>query len=241
MSPKKTAISVALGAALMSASGCMTAYKNSIGANTLQVYNRVYVTDFNTAWQAVLDAMKSIRLDVTNREGGFLQSRWMDNTKEKNFADGDGSTAPYMRAQYRFKVTVAKGVYNRVKAVKITVQREQFVQRDALDDLHAMPSDSIEENTLLYRIGRIINVKTRLAKLEEYNTKLEIQKATAGSSAAPSTDVPAPPAEEGDLSAPEMPADSGASAAPPPPESDGGPAPTDPNDPNFIPEPPPGG
>lgn len=203
-------------AATIGATGCMTAYKKSVGANTQSNFNRVYATDFNTAWQAVLDSMKSVRLDVTNREAGFLQSRWMDNTKEKNFTDGDGSTDLYMRAQYRFKVTVAKGVYNGVNAIKVTVQREQFAQRDALDDFHPLESDSIEENTLLYRIGRIISVKTRLAKLEEYNTKLEIQKAAAASAAeapAPADDQAPPPPDSGtDAEAP-------AGEIPPPPES----------------------
>jgi hypothetical protein len=217
-----------LVAVLIGASGCMTAYKKSVGASTLQNFNRVYVTDFDTAWQAVLDAMKSIRLDVTNREAGFLQSRWMDNTREKNFSDGDGSTAPYMRAQYRFKVSVAKGVYNRKNAIKITVQREQFAQRDALDDFHPLESDSIEENTLLYRIGRIISIRTRLARLEEARTKAEIQKAATESAApaeAPATDDSAP--AESDVS-PESPAssDSGGTESldapeiPPPPASE---------------------
>lgn len=183
---------------LIGSSGCMTAYKKSVGANTRSSFSRVYSTDFNTAWQSVLDAMKSIRLDVTNREAGFLQSRWMDNTKEKNFSDSDGSTAPYMRAQYRFKVSVAKGVFSGVSAVKVAVVREQFAQRDALDDFRPLESDSIEENTLLYRIGRIIALKTRLAKLEEARTKAEIQRASGNGvvDPAPSTgedEVPAPP------------------------------------------------
>lgn len=188
-----------LAGALYGFSGCMTAYKKSVGASTQSSFTRVYSTDFNTAWQSVLDSMKSIRLDVTNREAGFLQTRWMDNTKEKNFSDGDGSTAPYMRAQYRFKVSVAKGVYHQVDAIKVSVVREQFAQRDALDDFRPIESDSIEENTLLYRIGRIINVRMRLAKLEEYQTKLDIQKAAGGEStlATPAPEeTPAPVPDE---------------------------------------------
>ena len=158
-------------------SSCMTAYKKSVGANTQASFNRVYATDFNTAWQSVLDAMKSIRLDVSNRDAGFIESRWMDNTKEKNFSDGDGSTAPYMRAQYRFKVSLSKGVYQKTAAIKVTVQREQFAQRDPLDDFRPLESDSIEENTLLYRIGRIILLRTRLAKIEEDQTQSELKKA----------------------------------------------------------------
>jgi hypothetical protein len=218
----KSAGSAAFLAVLLVTSGCMTAYKKSVGANTRQSYSRVYKTDFNTAWQAVLDAMKSIRLDVTNREAGFLQSRWMDNTKEKNFSDGDGSTAPYMRAQYRFKVSVAPGIYHQVKAIKITVRREQFAQRDALDDFHPLESDSIEENTLLYRIGRIISVKTRLARLEEYQTKLEIQKAAAASAAEapPNGDEPPLPPSSESTSDESAPPDSGSVDIPPPPESE---------------------
>lgn len=172
--PKSTAAFLFLSSLLIANSGCMTAYKRSVGANTQNVYRRIYATDMNIAWQASLDALKSTRLDVTNREAGFLQTRWMDNTKEKNFTDGDGSTAPYMKAQYRFKLSLAPGLYQGRNAVKITVQREQVVQRDALDDFRPLESDSIEENTLLYRIGRIIALKTKLARLEDARTKAEI-------------------------------------------------------------------
>jgi hypothetical protein len=153
-----------------------------------------------------------VRLDVTNREAGYLQTRWMDNTKEKNFTDGDGSTAPYMKAQYRIKVSVAKGVYQGRNAVKVTVQREQVAQRDALDDFRPLESDSIEENTLLYRIGRIITLKTRLAKLEEYRTKLEMRQATMSDSTfgAPGGNEPPPPPPSSEES----------SEIPPPPESE---------------------
>lgn len=163
----------------LGSSGCMTAYKRSVGANTQTNFNRVFVSDFDLAWQSTLDALKSVRLDVTNREAGYLQTRWIDNTKEKNFTDGDGLTAPYMKAQYRFKVSVAKAVYFGRGAIKVTVQREQLASRDALDDFRSLESDTIEENTLLYRIGRIIQVRSSLAKHEEYQTKQAIIKATS--------------------------------------------------------------
>lgn len=162
---------------VFSSMGCMTAYKKSVGANTQTNFNRVFVSDFDLAWQSTLDALKSVRLDVTNREAGFLQTRWIDNTKEKNFTDGDGLTAPYMKAQYRFKVSVARAVYHGRGAIKVTVQREQLASRDALDEFRSLESDTIEENTLLYRIGRIIEVRSSLAKLEEFQTKQEILEA----------------------------------------------------------------
>ena len=149
-------------------SGCMSAYKKSVGADTQQVYSKVYASDFNTAWQAVLDAFKSVRLDVSNREAGLVQTRWQDNTSERNFSDGDGTTYPYMKAQYRFKVTLAKGTYKGTEAIKITVLKEQLVKRDVLEDFRPLESDSLEEKTLLYRIGRIIYLKMKMAKVLVY-------------------------------------------------------------------------
>ena len=153
----------------------MTAYKKSVGAETQSAFRRVYETSFNTAWQAVLDALKSSRLDVSNRESGVIITRWSNNTAEKNFTDGDGTTTPYMKAQYRFKINLSQGYYKNRKAIQITVLKEQVAQRDALDELRPLESDTIEENTLLYRVGRLINVRTRLAKIEENRVNEEIK------------------------------------------------------------------
>ena len=160
----------------------MTAYKKSVGAETQSSFRRVYATDFNTAWQAVLDALKSSRLDVSNRESGVIVTRWSNNTAEKNFTDGDGTTTPYMKAQYRFKINLSQGFYKNRKAIRISVQKEQVVQRDALDELRPLETDTIEENTLLYRVGRLINVRTRLAKLEEHRVNQEIRDTVGGGS-----------------------------------------------------------
>jgi hypothetical protein len=175
MKVSRTWLLALLSAHLLVTTGCMTAYKKSVGAETQSSFRRVYATDFNTAWQAVLDALKSSRLDVSNRESGVIITRWSNNTAEKNFTDGDGTTTPYMKAQYRFKINVSQGYYKNRKSIQISVQKEQVAQRDALDELRPLESDTIEENTLLYRVGRLINVRTRLAKLEESRVNEEIK------------------------------------------------------------------
>lgn len=167
--------------ALMTAfqAGCMTAYKESVGGDTSKAFSRIYFTDFNTAWQSVLDGLKSSRLDVSNREGGFIQTRWAENTSERKFLDSFGNADAYLKAQYRLKVTLAKGVYQGRQSVKISVIKEQLVQRDLLEGWKPVESDSIFENTFLYRIERLITIRTRLAKLEEQRTRQAIQKGAA--------------------------------------------------------------
>lgn len=156
--------------------GCTKAYVKSIGGETAQVQSKIFLTDFNTAWQSVLDSLKHARLDVSNREGGFLQTKWTDNTAERNFVESFGSANAHLKAQFRFRVVVAKGHYNGKPGVKVSVQKEQLIQRDVLEGWRASETDTVEENTLLYRIGRIIFIRTKLAALEEQRIKEEMKK-----------------------------------------------------------------
>ncbi len=155
-------------------SSCTGPYRRSLGGETDQNFSRIYRTDFNTAWQAVLDALKNSRLDVSNREAGFIQTRWVDNTAEKNLIDSYGQTDTYLKTQYRFRVTVAQGAFEGRPSVKVTVRKEQVVSRDVLEGFQKAQTDSVEENTLLYRIGRIIFMRMKLALIEEQRTQQAI-------------------------------------------------------------------
>jgi hypothetical protein len=147
--------------------GCMQAYRKSVGGDIQHVFTKIYFTDFNTAWQAALDALKSSRLDISNREGGFIQTKWSDNTSEKNFTDSFVGGDIYLKAQYRFRVTVAPTFHLGHSTIKVTVQKEQLIQRDVLEGWKPIETDSAEENTLLYRVGRLIFMRMKIAALEE--------------------------------------------------------------------------
>jgi hypothetical protein len=154
----------------------MTAYKQSVGAMNEDNYARLFLTDFNTAWQSVLDSLKKNALDVSNRESGFIQTRWTINTAEKNFVDSFGDQDAFLKAQYRVSVNVAKAFYNGVPAIKVTVKKEQLVQRDVLEGWRPVASDATDENTLLYRIGRLISMRMKITSLEEEKTKKAIEE-----------------------------------------------------------------
>ena len=162
----------------LSSSACVSAYKETVGGETEQVYSRIYFSDFNTSWQSVLDALKHNRLDVSNREGGFIQTKWTENTEDLNFVESFGGADAYLKAQYRFRITVAKSFFNGKPTIKIAVQRDQLVQRDVLEGWQPMETDGVEENTLLYRIGRLILIKMKLAKIEEDKTRKALENTT---------------------------------------------------------------
>lgn len=154
----------------------MTAYKQSVGGEPEKSFMRIFLTEHDIAWGAVLEALKSHALDVSNREAGFIQTRWKENTADRNFIDSFGAADSYLKAQYRVRVTVAKGFHEGEKSVKVTVIREQLVQRDVLEGWKPVTTDSIEENTLLYRIGRIIVMRTRLGEIEKDRVEQEMEQ-----------------------------------------------------------------
>ena len=165
--------SVSLIAAMMLffMTSCMSAYKKKVGGETEQVFTRIYLTDFNTAWQAALEALKSHPLDASNREAGHIRTKWKDNTANKNFIDSFGIGKTYLKAQFRYTLSVAEGFFDGKPSVKVSVQREQMVQNDVLEGWRPVETDSIEENTLLYRIARLIVIKTKLAADEDIKTQ----------------------------------------------------------------------
>jgi hypothetical protein len=70
---------------------------------------------------------------------------------------------------------VAKGFYNGHPSVKVTVLKEQVVQRDVLEGWKPTETEPTEERTLLYRIGRLIYMRMKVARLEEEKTKKAIE------------------------------------------------------------------
>jgi hypothetical protein len=161
--------------ALPVAFGCVTAYEKSLpGAENL-VFTKIYRTDINTAWQAILESIKSLPPDVTNREGGVVQTKWTENTETKNFTESFGGAQKYLQAQYRVRISASKGFYGGTPSVKIGVIKQQIVRQDALEGWRPIKSDGVDEKTLLYRIGRLIYLKTKIAKIEDDRTKAEIK------------------------------------------------------------------
>jgi len=160
---------------LFLSSGCMSAYKKSVGGDTDQVYQKVFVADYGFAWEAAVEALKASPMEVVNRENGTLQTKWIDNTAERNLIESAGSVLPYVKAQYRFRVTLSKGYFEGHPTVRLSVQKEQQAQRDVLEGWRNQETDGIQENSLLYRIGKLIDFKSRLQSIESQKIREQMK------------------------------------------------------------------
>jgi hypothetical protein len=166
-----------LAALGFSQSSCMSAYKKSVGGDADRIYTKVFISEYPVAWESAVDSLKASPMDIVNRENGTLQTKWIDNTSERNLIDAAGSVSPYTKAQYRFRATLAKGFYEGKTSVRVSVQKEQQIQRDVLEGWINQESDGLQENSLLYRIGKVIDSKLRLQEIENQRLKRQMKEA----------------------------------------------------------------
>jgi len=133
----------------------------------LEIPAEIYRADFNLTWEAVLQVMKKFDVAFQNQEAGKLKTRWMDNTLQVNFNDSFGSNDAVKSAEFKLLVNVAEGFSYGKKVTKVTIYKRQRVERDFLQGWKEVPTDGIQEKTLLYRIGVIIQNQNKLRAIDK--------------------------------------------------------------------------
>ena len=137
----------------------------------LDIPAKVYKADFNQTWQAVLQIMKRFDVSYNNQEAGKIKTRWMDNTLQVNFTDSFGSSDAVKAAEFKLLINVAEGFSYGRKVTKVTIFKRQRIERDFLQGWKEIPTDGIQEKTLLYRIGVIIQNDNKLREIDKLKEK----------------------------------------------------------------------
>jgi hypothetical protein len=157
---------------LLSMIGSCTSYQQfQYLSEEYEIPAQVFDADYTQTWQAVLQEMKKYNLSLQNQEAGVIKTRWTDNTLELNFADSFGTGDAVKAAKFMIIVNVVKGFRGNREVCKVTVFRRQMVEQDFLQGYKVIPSDGILENTILYRIGRNIQIENQLKVIEEKRQK----------------------------------------------------------------------
>lgn len=138
-----------------------------------EIPSKVFKSDFNETWRAVLEIMKRYDLATTSQEAGIIKTRWIDNTLEVNFADSFGSKDAVKAARFKLVINVVKGFRGNREVSKVSIFKRQMVERDFLQGYKVIPSDGILEKTILYRIERLVLMEKRLKAIEEKKRREE--------------------------------------------------------------------
>lgn len=137
----------------------------------LEIPSKVFKADYNQAWQAVLLVMRQYDLELQNQESGVIKTRWIDNTVELNFADSFGSSDAVKSARFKIVINVVKGFRSGREVSKISVYKRQMIEQDFLQGWKVIRSDGIQEETVLYRISRLIQIDNKLKEIENQKSK----------------------------------------------------------------------
>ncbi len=126
---------------------------------------QVYYANFEEVWRSVNLVLQPYPLRVSNMDQGMLETDeirgyrvWAPPHKSDVAASGE---------TYRLTIRVIKGALSSRAATKVTIVKDTQLRRDFFSDPKSMPSDGLEEKSLLYRIGREIQIERALAKAQK--------------------------------------------------------------------------
>lgn len=141
----------------------------------LEIPSQIYTADYNQTWQAVIQVMKRFDISYQNQESGKIKTRWMDNTLQVNFTDSFGSADAVKAAEFKLMVNVAEGYSYGRKVTKVTIFKRQRVENDFLQGWKEKQTDGIQEKTLLYRVGRLIENDNKLKAIDKAKEEEELE------------------------------------------------------------------
>ncbi len=161
--------------ALFLFSSCASYEKYRQVTEELEIPSEIYRADFNLTWEAVIQIMKRFDIAFQNQEAGKIKTRWMDNTLQVNFTDSFGNSDAVKAAEFKLLINVSEGFSYGRKVAKVTIYKRQRVERDFLQGWKEIPTDGIQEKTLLYRIGVIIENQNKLKEIDDAREKEQLE------------------------------------------------------------------
>lgn len=162
-------------ALLLLINSCTSYEKYRKVTEELEIPSRIFKADFNQTWQAVLQVMRRFDNSYLNQESGRIKTRWMDNTLQVNFNDSFGSNDAVKAAEFRLMVNVTEGYSYGRKISKVTIYKRQRVEQDFLQGWKEIPTDGIQEKTLLYRIGILIDNDNKFRAIDKAKEKEQLE------------------------------------------------------------------
>ena len=154
--------------------GCSSYEQFRFVTDDFEIPSVVLVSEFTQTWQAVLQVMRKYDIAVENRQAGIIRTRWIDNTQEKNFTDSFSKNDQVRAARYKLILNVSKGFRRGREVSKITVYKRQFLEQGFLQGWKEVPTDSITEQSILYRIQRKVTIDNKLRAIEKLQEKQQL-------------------------------------------------------------------
>lgn len=125
---------------------------------------QVYYASFEEVWRASNLVLQPYPLRVSNMDQGILETDSVRGFKvwTPPFKPDSGTAGQ----AYKLTLKILKGKFGAKNATKVSILKDSSIQRDFFSDPKPIPSDGLEEKTLLYRIGREIQLERMISKAQ---------------------------------------------------------------------------
>lgn len=144
-------------------SGCVSSPSSSV-VKSYSPKERVYFRPYDEVWRATQLAFSHYPIKMNNMDLGII---------ETDFVKGDQIWSPphkreknYTGLKYTITARIIAGKSKKRKGTKVSIFKKVEKQRDFFAKVEKLPSDGLEEMSLLYRIGRELKIERALQNLQ---------------------------------------------------------------------------
>ena len=139
---------------------CASSQKETL---TFKPVERTYRTEFVQIWRAAQLSLSKYPIQVNNMDAGILETQFIkgNNKWSPPFIDNKD----YNGNRYKIKIKIIRGLSNSKKsALKVSILKIIQKKKDYFSKHERIPSDGLEEISLLYRIQRELQIDRALER-----------------------------------------------------------------------------
>ena len=129
--------------------------------------SQVYISDYDLTWRAAQKAMLDYPLKINNIDAGVI---------ETDLIKGEELWKPPFKAKrrnpglrYNIKLVATEGKRNGKAATRVRVYKKTTLEKDFFSGKKDIGSDGFEEQSILYRIEREIEIEKALERAYRTN------------------------------------------------------------------------
>lgn len=130
--------------------------------------SQVFVGEFDDVWRAVLKAFTKYPIKVNNTDLGILET---DQIKGDEVWSPPFLEKKYKNFHYSLRVQVVRGKLKNQNSVRVSVAKKMSLDTDFFSDEKSLNSDGHEEESLLYRVSRELQLEHHLKKAFEHTNE----------------------------------------------------------------------
>ena len=123
--------------------------------------SRLFHADYNSTWRAIMLALEKYPIEEEDKEKGYLKTSII---KGENIWHLPFHSKILPRLKYTIHIQLIKGARKDKPIVQVSILKQITSQKGFIDSPQRVPSDGLEEKTILYRILREMNIDRAITK-----------------------------------------------------------------------------